>query len=60
MDEMQVRDNVDYLKKTVLDSSSWIFRNLHRKFSYQKLLLFTPKSNGKNEFTKALFISFFE
>ena len=60
MDEMQVRDDVDYLEKTVLDSSGRIFRNLHRKFSYQKLLLFTPKPNGDNELVKVIFIRFFE
>ena len=57
---MQDRDDVDYLERSVLDSSSQIFRNLHRKFSYQKLLLFTPKANVKNELVKALSIRFFE
>ena len=33
MDEMQVKDNVDYLEKTILDSSGRIFRNLYRSFS---------------------------
>ena len=60
MNEMQVRDDVDYLERMVFDSSSRIFRNLHRKFSYQKLLIFTPKPNGENELAKALFIRFFE
>jgi len=58
--KMQYKDDVNYLELTVFDSNGRIFRNLHRKFLTQKLSLLTLKSNGKNEFTKALFISLFE
>ena len=57
---MQDKDDVDYLELTIFYSNGQIFRNLHRKFLTQKLSLLTLKSNGKNEFTKALFIRFFE
>jgi len=60
MVEMQDKEDVDYLERTVLDFNGWIFHNLHRKFSYQKLLLLTLKSKDENEFTKTLFIRFFE
>ena len=57
---MQDKEDVDYLKLTVLDFNGRIFQNLHRNFFTQKLSLFTLNSNGKNEVRKALFISFFE
>ena len=60
MDEMQDKEDVDYLELTVFNSNRRIFQNLHRNFLTQKLSLLTLKSNGKNEVRKALFISFFE
>ena len=60
MDEMQVKEDVDYLELIVFDSDKRIFQNLHRNFFTQKLSLLTLNSNGKNEVRKALFISFFE
>ena len=32
MDEMQVKENVDYLELTVFDSDGRIFQNLHKNF----------------------------
>jgi len=53
MVEMQDKDDVDYLELMVFNSNRW-------KFLTRKLSLLTLKSNGKNEFTKALFIRLFE
>ena len=60
MDEIQVKEDMDYLELTVFDSDKWIFQNLHINFLAQNLSLLTLNSNGKNEVRKALFISVFE
>jgi len=60
MDEVQVKEDVDYLELMVFNSDGQIFQNLHRNFFTQKLSLLTLNSNGKNEVRKSLFISFFK